>query len=80
MSLSFVFVGIYWNNHHHMMHAVHTVTGPILWANVHLLFWLTLVPFMTSWGRRELSVGDAGGGIRRGAVYGRPRLRELRRG
>jgi uncharacterized membrane protein len=47
--LSFVYVGIYWNNHHHMLHAVHTVTGPMLWANLHLLFWLSLFPFATAW-------------------------------
>jgi len=47
--LSFVFVGIYWNNHHHLMHAVHHVNGSILWANLHLLFWLSLVPFVTAW-------------------------------
>ena len=47
--LSFVYVGIYWNNHHHMLHAVHKVTGPILWANLHLLFWLSLIPFVTGW-------------------------------
>ena len=47
--LSFVFVGIYWNNHHHLMHAVHHVNGSILWANLHLLFWLSLVPFTTAW-------------------------------
>ena len=47
--LSFIFVGIYWNNHHHMLHAAKHVTGPILWANMHLLFWLSLVPFVTSW-------------------------------
>jgi uncharacterized membrane protein len=47
--LSFVYVGIYWNNHHHMLHAVTTVTGPILWANLHLLFWLSLIPFTTAW-------------------------------
>ena len=47
--LSFVYVGIYWNNHHHMLHAAHVVTGPILWANLHLLFWLSLVPFATAW-------------------------------
>jgi uncharacterized membrane protein len=47
--LSFVFVGIYWNNHHHTMHAVHKVNGPILWANMHLLFWLSLIPFATNW-------------------------------
>ena len=47
--LSFVFVAIYWNNHHHMFHAVHHVTGGTLWANMHLLFWLSLVPFVTGW-------------------------------
>ena len=47
--LSFVYVGIYWNNHHHMLHAVRQVNGPILWANLHLLFWLSLIPFVTGW-------------------------------
>ena len=47
--LSFVYVGIYWNNHHHMLHALHRVTGPMLWANLHLLFWLSLFPFATGW-------------------------------
>jgi uncharacterized membrane protein len=47
--LSFVYVGIYWNNHHHMLHTVHRVTGPMLWANLHLLFWLSLFPFATGW-------------------------------
>ena len=47
--LSFVYIGIYWNNHHHMLHTVHKVTGGILWANLHLLFWLSLVPFVTGW-------------------------------
>jgi TMEM175 potassium channel family protein len=47
--LSFVFIGIYWNNHHHMLHAVRRVNGRILWANMHLLFWLSLVPFATAW-------------------------------
>ena len=47
--LSFVYIGIYWNNHHHMLHAVHKVSGPMLWANLHLLFWLSLVPFATGW-------------------------------
>jgi TMEM175 potassium channel family protein len=47
--LSFVFVGIYWNNHHHMFHAVHRVNGATLWANLHLLFWLSLIPFVTGW-------------------------------
>ena len=47
--MSFVYVGIYWNNHHHMLHAVERVNGRILWANLHLLFWLSLVPFVTGW-------------------------------
>ena len=47
--LSFIYLGIYWNNHHHMMHTVKKVTGKILWANLHLLFWLSLVPFVTGW-------------------------------
>jgi len=47
--MSFAYVGIYWNNHHHMMHATSRVTGPILWANLHLLFWLSLIPFVTGW-------------------------------
>ncbi len=47
--LSFIYVGIYWNNHHHMMHAVEKVSGEILWANLHLLFWLSLIPFVTGW-------------------------------
>ena len=47
--LSFVFVGIYWNNHHHLLQAVRRVNGRILWSNLHLLFWLSLVPFVTAW-------------------------------
>jgi uncharacterized membrane protein len=47
--LSFVYLGIYWNNHHHMLHASQKVTGPVLWANLHLLFWLSLIPFATGW-------------------------------
>ena len=47
--LSFAYIGIYWNNHHHMLHTVHKVSGPILWANLHLLFWLSLIPFATGW-------------------------------
>jgi uncharacterized membrane protein len=47
--LSFVYVGIYWNNHHHMISAVKTINGKILWMNLHLLFWLSLIPFVTSW-------------------------------
>ncbi len=47
--LSFINIGIYWNNHHHMLHAVHKVTGTVLWTNMHLLFWLSLFPFATAW-------------------------------
>jgi len=47
--LSFTFIGIYWNNHHHLLHAVRQVNGPTLWANMHLLFWLSLIPFVTGW-------------------------------
>ena len=47
--LSFLYVGIYWNNHHHMLHTCLRVTGPMLWANLHLLFWLSLIPFTTGW-------------------------------
>src|SRR5687767_11513148 len=47
--MSFVFLGIYWTNHHHMFHATQHVTGGVLWANLHLLFWLSLVPFATTW-------------------------------
>ena len=47
--LSFVYVGIYWNNHHHLLHAAQRVSGPVLWANMHLLFWLSLIPFVTGW-------------------------------
>ena len=53
-ALSFTFLGIYWNNHHHMFQVVHTVDGRILWANLHLLFWLSLIPFVTGW------VGESG--------------------
>jgi uncharacterized membrane protein len=47
--LSFVYLGIYWNNHHHMLYTCDEITGPILWANLHLLFWLSLIPFATGW-------------------------------
>ncbi len=63
--LSFVYVGIYWNNHHHMLHACTRVNGRILWANLHFLFWLSLFPFVTGWmgenhfaAARGLSVRD----------------------
>lgn len=47
--LSFIYIAIYWNNHHHMLHAVTTINGAVLWTNAHLLFWLSLVPFVTGW-------------------------------
>src|SRR5437899_4516881 len=47
--LSYVFLGIYWNNHHHLLHGAERINGKILWANLHLLFWLSLVPFVTGW-------------------------------
>jgi len=54
--LSFLYLGIYWNNHHHMFHATKVVSGSILWANLHLLFWLSLIPFVTDWmGESHLS-------------------------
>jgi uncharacterized membrane protein len=62
--LSFLYVGIYWNNHHHLLHSVHHVSGGILWANLHLLFWLSLFPFTTGWmGENHLAATPA-------AVYG----------
>jgi uncharacterized membrane protein len=47
--LSFVYVGIYWNNHHHMLQATRSINGAVMWANLHLLFWLSLLPFTTGW-------------------------------
>ncbi len=47
--LSFVYIGIYWNNHHHLLHMARSINGRILWANLHLLFWLSLIPFVTAW-------------------------------
>ncbi|WP_045521436.1 TMEM175 family protein [Neobacillus niacini] len=47
--ISFIYVGIYWNNHHHLIHTLHKVTGPVMWANLHLLFWLSLIPFASGW-------------------------------
>ncbi|HEY4141845.1 MAG TPA: TMEM175 family protein [Pseudolabrys sp.] len=47
--LSFIYIGIYWNNHHHLLHASHGINGAIMWANMHLLFWLSLIPFATGW-------------------------------
>jgi len=55
-TLSFIFIGIYWNNHHHLFQAVHKINGNVLWANMHLLFWISLIPFTTSWmGENEFS-------------------------
>jgi uncharacterized membrane protein len=62
--LSFVYVGIYWNNHHHMLHASRKVSGPVLWANLHLLFWLSLFPFATGW------MGENHFGAMPSALYG----------
>src|ERR1041385_9406428 len=62
--LSFVYVGIYWNNHHHMLHAAQHIDGRVLWANLHLLFWLSLVPFTTSW------VGERPAAAIPTAIYG----------
>jgi uncharacterized membrane protein len=62
--LSFVFLGIYWNNHHHLFQAARHVNGPILWANLHLLFWLSLVPFVTNW------MGESGFSTWPVALYG----------
>ena len=62
--LSFIYVGIYWNNHHHMLHATTKINGGILWANSHLLFWLSLVPFSTAWlGENHFASGPV-------AIYG----------
>jgi uncharacterized membrane protein len=61
--LSFVFIGIYWNNHHHLIHAAEGVNGRMLWANLHLLFWLSLIPFSTAW------LGENGGSVPT-ALYG----------
>jgi uncharacterized membrane protein len=47
--LSFIYIGIYWNNHHHLIHAAREISGGVLWANLHLLFWLSLIPFVTGW-------------------------------
>ena len=63
-ALSFVFLGIYWNNHHHMLHATHRINGRILWANLHLLFWLSLTPVVTAW------VADSHFASLPAAVYG----------
>jgi uncharacterized membrane protein len=63
-ALSFIYIGIYWNNHHHMFQVAQQVTGAILWANLHLLFWLSLVPFVTAW------LGENHFAARPAALYG----------
>ena len=78
--LSFVFVGIYWNNHHHLFQAVRVVNGRVLWANLQLLFWLSLLPFATAWmGEHELRVGP-GRRVRRDPAGGRDGLLRARPG
>ncbi|CAL61260.2 conserved hypothetical protein; putative membrane protein [Herminiimonas arsenicoxydans] len=62
--LSFAYLGIYWNNHHHMLHTCEKVTGAMLWANLHLLFWLSLIPFVTGW------MGENHFGPMPSAIYG----------
>ena len=62
--LSFIYIAIYWNNHHHLMSTADHVSGPIMWANMHLLFWLSLVPFSTSW------LGESPGAAAPAALYG----------
>jgi len=66
--LSFVYIGIYWNNHHHMLHAAQRVSGSVLWANLHLLFWLSLIPAATHW------MGETNFAPAPTAVYGVPLL------
>ena len=62
--LSYIYLGIYWNNHHHLMHTVDRVDGAIMWANLHLLFWLSVVPFTTAW------MGEHAGAAEPAALYG----------
>lgn len=63
-ALSFIYIGIYWNNHHHLLHAAKSINGAIMWANLHLLFWLSLVPFATGW------IGENHGTLWPTAFYG----------
>ena len=72
--LSFVYLGIYWNNHHHMLQATRSVTGVVLWANLHLLFWLSMIPFTTAWlGENRLATApvalDGGVLLMNGVAY-----------
>ena len=72
--LSYLYVGIYWNNHHHLLHASERVTGGILWANLILLFCLSLAPFTTAWDGREQLCAASGGDIRSDAAFCRNRI------
>ena len=75
--LSFLYLGIYWNNHHHMMHASQRATGSMLWANLHLLFWLSLIPFTTGWMGENHFCESACGCLRCGVINGRDRLLDI---
>ena len=66
--LSFLYIGIYWNNHHHLFYAVEKVNGAVLWANIHLLFWLSLMPFATAWCSRDPFRHRAGRGLWRALI------------
>ena len=72
--LSFIYVGIYWNNHHHLFHSTKQVSAAILWANLHLLFWLSLFPFSAAWMGENHAGAHAHGGLRRRASDGGHRL------
>ena len=72
--LSFVYLAIYWNNHHHVLYLTERVTGGVLWANMHLLFWLSLVPFATGWMGENSFAADADRRVRRRAADGGDRL------
>src|SRR5204862_419311 len=80
--LSFVFLGIYWNNHHHLIHMADRITGGMLWANLHLLFWLSLTPFATGWMGRDnfapLRTAGCGGVLLCSAIAERILVRALR--
>jgi hypothetical protein len=85
-ALSFVYVAIYWNNHHHFFHLVRHVSGMMLWANMHLLFWLSLIPFATGWMGEKFCAGpnrhvwrwsaDAGDRMERAAASNHPHARQ----
>ena len=72
--ISFIYLGIYWNNHHHLLQVVQRVDGRVLWANMHLLFWLSLYPFCHRLDGRDKLCHMAGGALWRGAAAGRDRV------